>query len=94
MAVTRRLSNEIHPWLLNGDLRLFLVSLDVAVKRPLRAGTALCPSVPGAALRRNRPRRSPPSFCPSLARFCTCPRAIIHVSISAVLVTVLVITFL
>jgi hypothetical protein len=35
VAVSRRLGDEIHPWLLNGDLRPFLVSRDLIVERPL-----------------------------------------------------------
>jgi hypothetical protein len=36
MADSRRSGDEIRPWLLNGDLRPFLVTHDVVIERPLR----------------------------------------------------------
>ena len=39
VAVSRRLGDEIHPWLPNGDLRPILVSRDLIVERPLRSSS-------------------------------------------------------
>jgi len=40
VAGSRRSGDEIHPWMLNGDLRPFLVSRDLIVERPPPAKAA------------------------------------------------------